>query len=273
MKKAEERAEMPVGSSPVLEYRSLEKDYNSLIPVISPGMRILDVGCGPGAISSGIAALVGEKGRVTGIDNSSHLIERGKQLYAGIGNLELVHADLFSYNPGLTFDLIIAARVLQWLSNPREALAKIQSLLKPGGMVSILDYNHTTIEWQPEPPGAMKQFYQAFLKWRADAGMNNRIAADLPGYFKELGFEAIETIDANETYTRGEPDFLPKIGIWTKVAETRGRQMVEEGYISENERRRTIDEYEHWISAESRTMVMKLTEVRGIKRGSVASEK
>lgn len=262
---------MPEGSAPVLEYRSLEKDYRSLIPVISPGMQVLDVGCGPGAISSDIANLVGEEGKVTGIDSSGHLIERGKQLYKGIGNLELVHADLFSFNPGVTFDLIIAARVLQWLSNPREALAKIRSLLRPGGLVSILDYNHTTLEWQPEPPATMKQFYQAFLKWRADAGMNNRIAADLPGYFKELGFEAIETIEANETYMRGEPDFLPKIGIWTKVAETRGRQMVEEGYISENERRRTIEEYERWISADSRAMVMKLTEVRGINRGSDAS--
>ena len=271
MNKAEERAEMPEGSAPVLEYRSLEKDYRTLIPAISPGMHVLDVGCGPGAISRGIANLVGEEGSVTGIDSSRHLIERGKQLYTGIGNLELVHSDLFSYKPKGLFDLVIAARVLQWLDNPGEALKKIRSLLKPGGMVSILDYNHTTLEWQPEPPESMRQFYQAFLKWRADAGMNNQIAEDLPRYLEETGYMDIETFDANESYTKDRPDFLPKIRIWTKVAETRGRQMVEEGYLSESDRLRAIEEYEHWISAESRAMVMKLTDVRGIRRSNGAS--
>jgi ubiquinone/menaquinone biosynthesis C-methylase UbiE len=231
-----------------------------------PGMQVLDVGCGPGAISSGIAKLVGPEGKVTGIDSSPHLIDRGRMLYSGVQNLDLVHSDLFAYSPGVSFDLIVSARVLQWLSNPVEALTRMWSMLKPGGMVSVLDYDHVSLEWQPDPPETMRQFYGDFLKWRADAGMNNKIAKDLPGYFRELDFEAIEVYEANETYVRGEADFLHKIGIWTKVAETRGKQMVDEGYLTESERLRAIEDYNRWISAESNAMVMKLTEVRGRRR-------
>jgi hypothetical protein len=50
------------------------------------------------------------------------------------------------------------------------------SLLKPGGTVSILDYNHEALEWQPQPPVSMQRFYATFLRWRGDAGMNNHIA-------------------------------------------------------------------------------------------------
>ena len=41
---------------------------------LSPGERVLDVGCGPGFLCESIAAIVGSDGAVTGIDISSDLI-------------------------------------------------------------------------------------------------------------------------------------------------------------------------------------------------------
>jgi ubiquinone/menaquinone biosynthesis C-methylase UbiE len=112
---------------------------------LGPGLRVLDVGCGTGAISKDIAAQVGDTGHVTGIDNTEYFIQSGKETYADVKNLDLIYTDLFAYEPEEKFDLIVAARVLQWLNNPVEALKKMYSLLKPGGMVSILDYNHEAL--------------------------------------------------------------------------------------------------------------------------------
>ena len=134
-------------------------------------------------------------------------------------------------------------------------------MLKPGGTISILDYNHTAIEWKPQPPASMKKYYQTFLKWRADAGMNNQVAADLASYMEEAGLSAIEVLNADEVYKKGEPDFQSKIGIWSQVA--RSTQMVEEGYLDENDRLKAIEEYEIWIESEAQSMTMKLNEVRG----------
>jgi ubiquinone/menaquinone biosynthesis C-methylase UbiE len=219
------------------------------------------VGCGTGAISKGIAQLVGETGHVTGIDNTEAFISSGQETYQSVANLELIHADLFSFEPKEKFDLIVSARVLQWLSNPKEALQKLKSLLKPGGQISILDYNHEALEWKPEPPASMQKFYNTFLKWRADAGMNNRIAEDLAGYFKDVGFHSIEVLNANEVYTKGDANFKDKVAIWSKVAGS--RQMVDEGYITDEERLLAIEEYNEWIDTHAELMVMRLTETRG----------
>jgi ubiquinone/menaquinone biosynthesis C-methylase UbiE len=249
------------GTAKLFDERSLAADYATLSPLLQEGWKVLDVGCGTGAISKDIALKVGETGHVTGIDNTAYFIQSGKETYADVKNLELIHADMFVYNPMKKFDLIVAARVLQWLNNPQEAIKRLKSMLKPGGILSILDYNHEALEWQPQPPASMRQFYATFLRWRADAHMNNHIAEDLPEYFKQAGLSAIEVLEANEVYKKGEDNFLPKIGIWAKVAQS--TQMVEEGYLDDNDRLKAIADYNEWIQSDAQLMIMKLKEVRG----------
>lgn len=250
------------GTAKLFDERSLEADYATLPPLLQPGWKVLDVGCGTGAISKGIAIKVGLAGHVTGIDNTAYFIESGKETYADVANLELIHTDLFSYEPQKKFDLITAARTLQWLNNPQEAVVKLKSMLKPGGILSILDYNHEALEWQPQPPASMLRFYATFLRWRGDAGMNNHIAEDLPEYFTRAGLSAVEVLNANEVYSKGEPSFEHKIGIWSSVAQM--TQMVDEGYISNDDRLQAIEDYDNWITGDAQQMTMKLKEVRGV---------
>lgn len=248
-------------SAKIFDDRSLANDYRNLISILKPGMKILDVGCGTGAISKDLAKIVGEKGKVIGIDNTENFILSGKESYKNYMNLELIHVDLFDFNPEEKFDLIVSARVLQWLSNPKEALLKMKSLLKPNGQISILDYDHTNLDWNPLPPESMQAFYNTFLKWRQDAGMNNKIAEDLPDLLKEAGFHSIEKINSDEFYNEDRLDYKSKIGIWSKVAGS--LQMVEEGYLDNELRLKAIEEYNHWIETEAISMTMKLNEVRG----------
>jgi ubiquinone/menaquinone biosynthesis C-methylase UbiE len=252
------------GTAKLFDERSLANDYATLASALKPGLRVLDVGCGTGAISKDIAAQVGSTGYVTGIDNTEYFIQSGKETYASVKNLDLIYTDLFAFEPEEKFDLIVAARVLQWLNNPVEALKKMYSLLKPGGTVSILDYNHEALEWRPQPPPSMLRFYATFLRWRGDAGMNNHIAQDLPAYFIEAGFKDIEVFNADEVYKKGEPNFIQKAGIWAKVAMS--KQMVEEGYIDDELRLLAIDEYTEWVATDAGRMVMKLKEIRGTKQ-------
>lgn len=245
----------------IFDNRTLATDYPTVIPLLKKGLHVLDVGCGTGAISRDIAALVGPEGSVTGIDNTEKFIVSGRESYGETANLELIFTDLFSYEPAQKFDLIVSARTLQWLSNPKEALIKLKSFLKPGGQLSILDYNHEKLEWIPGPPQSMQLFYQTFLKWRADAGMNNHIADDLADYFAETGFKSIEVYESNEVYTRGNANFLQRIGIWSKVAAS--KQMVEEGYIADELRLSAIEDYDKWMVTDAEQMTMKLKEIRG----------
>ncbi|MEO0340262.1 MAG: methyltransferase domain-containing protein [Bacteroidota bacterium] len=245
----------------IFDNRSLAVDYRTLRPLLKAGMSVLDVGCGTGAISKDIANIVGENGKVIGIDNTEKFIISGKETYQTINNLELIHADLFEFQSEEQFDLIIAARVLQWLTNPQEALVKMKSMLKSNGQISILDYNHDQLEWNPAPPESMQSFYQTFLKWRSDAGMNNSIAENLADMMQAAGLHAIEVINSDEFYDRNREDFYPKVGIWSKVAGS--MQMVEEGYLDNELRLKAISEYNEWVDTKAISMTMKLNEVRG----------
>lgn len=245
----------------IFDNRSLETDYRTLIPLLDKGMIVLDVGCGTGSISKDIAKIVGDAGKVVGIDNTEKFIESGRRSYQDIPNLELIHADLFDFETSQRFDLIISARTLQWLHNPKDALLKMKSLLTPKGSISILDYNHNKLEWNPEPPASMKEFYKTFLTWRKDAGMNNDMADDLPNLMKDIGLVDIENINSDEHYDRHRDDFISKVGIWSKVAGS--KQMVEEGYVDDDLRLKAIKEYDQWVKNEAISMTMKLSEVRG----------
>jgi len=76
---------MPSGSERFLDARSLATDHRHLTTVLSPGMSVLDVGCGSGAITRGIAEAVGPSGAVMGIDINSGLLAQIVYLVQELG--------------------------------------------------------------------------------------------------------------------------------------------------------------------------------------------
>src|SRR5690606_17401606 len=125
-------------ASSIFNQRTLEQDYNTLKSALKPGLRVLDIGCGTGSITKDIAALVGPTGYVIGVDNTASFITEGKELFADVTNLELIHADILDFQTTDKFDLIVSARTFQWISTLDKVIDKIKSLLKPNGQVSIL---------------------------------------------------------------------------------------------------------------------------------------
>lgn len=259
------RAQMPEGTHQILDQRTLEASYRTLTTLIKPGMTVLDVGCGSGAITRDIAALAGETGKVTGMDPSEHLIAQAREKYQEIPSLEFVVADVYTYSPTGSFDVVASARTLQWLAQPQEALLRMAGFLKAGGILSVLDYNHEKLSWQPIPPPSMLSFYHAFLQWRADAGMQNDIADRLAEYFQKAGLQEITISHQSESVGRADAGYASKMGIWAKVAETRGQQMVADGYVTEAQRLAAMRDYTAWLETEGDRMEMYLLAVEGRK--------
>ena len=254
---------MPAGANKVLDRRTVENDNGNLLKFLKGDIHVLDVGCGSGSITAGIANYVGQGGMVTGIDVSEQLVAQAKQQFAAIGNLQFFVADINDFGGGPTYDLITSARVLQWLPNPKEVVSKMKALLKKGGYLSILDYNHTKIDWVPKPPASMRKLYDAFLQWRADAGFDNTIADNLAEIFSACGCKNISATNQSQITTRADEHFESKAGIWKVVAETRGTQLVKDKYITEEERLAAIVDYEVWLKEDGQYMKMYLLAVDG----------
>ncbi len=259
------RAEMPQGANKVLDRRTVENSYSSLLSLLKEGMSVLDVGCGSGTITAGVAERVGPAGRVMGIDFSEHLIAQAQKNHEHLTNLSFEAADINTYTVEQQFDLVIAARTLQWVNNPEEVVAQMLRLVKPGGRISILDYNHTKIEWTPQPPQSMLDFYEAFLNWRKDAGYDNAIADNLAAIYQGLGLQSITIVDQHEVSTAEQERFKGDARIWSVVAETRGNQVVKDGFCTEEIRLKAIQEYDAWIAGDAQAMKLYLLAIEAVK--------
>ena len=107
---------------------------------IAPGWNVLDCGCGPLGALPQLAELVGETGRVTGVDLNPEAVRRARAAAGalGLGNVRAFAADvhdLGAADAGGPFDLAYTRLFLVHQNDPVRTLRQIAGLLRPGGWV------------------------------------------------------------------------------------------------------------------------------------------
>lgn len=107
---------------------------------LSAGERVLDVGCGAGAVTVEAARRVRPDGLVLGIDVSPDLLAlaRDRVSSAGLTEVELVEADAgaYPYDEG-TFDIVVSRNSLMFFTNADAAFARLARALRPGGRIAF----------------------------------------------------------------------------------------------------------------------------------------
>ena len=88
----------------ILDRRTLARDHRRLAALVRPGMRVLDVGCGTGAITSGIARVVGPAGLALGIDRDPILLRMALEQHADVAGLRFEERDVFELDADPAFD-------------------------------------------------------------------------------------------------------------------------------------------------------------------------
>ena len=134
--------------------RTAEEAAGFLLPELRRGMSVLDVGCGPGSITRGLAEHVAP-GPVVGLDLSRETLEAARRDAAarGLDNLRYQEGSVYALPfPDAAFDVVYAHQVLQHLRERDAALREMLRVVRPGGCVAVRDVDWGTAAYWPRDP-------------------------------------------------------------------------------------------------------------------------
>ncbi|HZQ29097.1 MAG TPA: methyltransferase domain-containing protein [Acidimicrobiales bacterium] len=134
-------------------WRTVENSAAYLLERLRPGLRLLDVGCGPGTITLDLAAHVAP-GEVIGIDASAEVIEEARAAAAAAGgSVSFEVADVYDlpFDDG-AFDVVHVHQVLHHVPDPVGALRALRRVCRPGGVVAVRETDYHAMTWAPANP-------------------------------------------------------------------------------------------------------------------------
>lgn len=256
--------------------RRAEVDAAFLVPHIKTTDRILDVGCGPGTITTSLAKYASQ-GTTVGVDISADVLQKAKVLAAeanvpteGPGSVVFEEGNVvdgLAY-PDDTFDIVFSSQVLGHLPSPDvplQALAEMRRVLKPGGILATRD-------------GAAHHFYPRSLDldrlWgenqlkasRKGAPETDTTATMMPALLRKAGFDA----DGGKvrvgagTSVVSEPEARKRM-LWRATGQLQKgdpfyQTWVDAG-IPEDEIQQTLHAVEKWAETEDAWLVILQTEM------------
>ena len=110
---------------------------------LKPGMVVADVGVGTGYFAFRMAPLVGEKGKILGVDIQQEMLDllKAKAKKLGVTNVEGVMGTIKDPKlPEAGVDLVLMVDVYHEFDHPYEMMQAIKKSLKPGGRVVLVEY-------------------------------------------------------------------------------------------------------------------------------------
>ncbi len=181
--------------------RDLESHGFFLTPLLQPGFDVLDVGCGPATITTGIADMV-FPGRVIALDESPDQLEFGRRLAQGreIVNLDFIKASAYTMPfADHSFDVVFSHALLDHLTDPERAMREFRRVTRPGGFIGICSPDWEAFELSPLPMNVGRAI-SAYRDLQEHHGGNTRAGARLCDWLKRAGFTPLACDEWQETH-------------------------------------------------------------------------
>ena len=106
---------------------------------VHAGQRVLDVGCGPGALTAELVARVGAED-VAAVDPSDPFVAAATSRYPGV-DVRKAEAEHLPFADA-TFDATLAQLVVHFMADPVAGLAEMARVTRPGGVVAACVWDH-----------------------------------------------------------------------------------------------------------------------------------
>ncbi|MFJ9211736.1 class I SAM-dependent methyltransferase [Streptomyces sp. NPDC102264] len=208
---------------------------------VTTGQRVLDAGCGTGAVLVPAARAVGPEGEVIGVDLSGGMVARAReeaarqgllhQVRAVVGDAETVALADVRTAPG-SFDTVLAGICLFFFPHPQAAAARYRELLKPGGRFGVSWWGRPDPLWDPVY-AASAPYGRGPSSHTLPATSPFRSVDALHAMLDEAGFDEAETAE-EDCVTH----FAHAEQWWRWVWSTAGRQFWES--VPDDERDKAV---------------------------------
>lgn len=158
---------------------------------LRPGMRVLDVGCGPGDVSFIAARLVGAKGAVLGVDAAAGVCEvaRTRAAERGLANVRFQATAIADLAVDEPVDAVIGRLILMHLRDPVAALRHLAAMVRPGGLVMFCESDIDGVYDVARLP-LWRVMKDTVAKTFQGVGLDPRFGAKLPALFRQASLGA-----------------------------------------------------------------------------------
>ncbi|BAS15731.1 uncharacterized methyltransferase C1B3.06c [Arthrobacter sp. Hiyo8] len=185
--------------------RTAENSAAFVIPHLTAGTSVLDVGCGPGSITCDFAELVAPA-KVVGLDRSAEIVAQAATLAdeRGVENVEFVTGNIYDLDfEDETFDLVHAHQVLQHLTDPVAALREMRRVAKPGAIVAVRDADFHGMSWYPEVR-ELDDWMELYQKIARRNGAEPDAGRRLVSWAQQAGFTDVAPSSSNWLYATAQ---------------------------------------------------------------------
>jgi SAM-dependent methyltransferase len=166
---------------------------------LAPGMRVLDIGSGPGDVALLAAGFVGPGGGVIGVDRDAAQVALAQRRAAAdrLANVRFMTGDFREIEVSPPVDAIVGRLVLMYAADPLDALRRALRNLRTGGVIalqeSVVDYEGPVLI---EPPDCLAaRAVEWFRAGFRHAGVHPRMGMRLFGLMRAAGLEPSPDID------------------------------------------------------------------------------
>jgi len=159
-----------------------------------PGMRVLDVGCGPGKTTSILYEMVQPGGSAVGIDMSLDRISHAKSHYGRQSGIDFTVCNL--KEPLISigqFDLIWVRFVLEYFREESyDIIRNLSEALKPGGYLCLLDLDYNCLSHHELPPMIQDLLPKLMNRLEEECNFDAYAGRKLYSYLFDHGFNNIQ---------------------------------------------------------------------------------
>ena len=210
--------------------------YLSLLG-IAAGERVLEVGCGSGAVTREIARRVGSRGSAVGLDPSSALLAVARELAreAGLGDrVEFREGDALRLPfPDRSFDAVVCVTVLSHVPKGEAAIPELVRVVRPGGRLGVFDLDTDMTAFTHPDRDLTRRIVAAASD---ETAVNGWLVRQLPLLFQRAGIVDVRV----RGFFPLETDLR---SFYASMADRCAEAAAKAGRITESERRAWLDAF------------------------------